>query len=55
MISKPCGDCRGRGEVRQEKKVKVSIPAGIDHGQAIRVAATASRVPTGGRRATCWW
>lgn len=37
VITKPCGDCNGRGEVRAERKIKVNIPAGIDHGQAIRV------------------
>lgn len=37
VIGKPCKECRGRGEVRTEKKVKVAIPAGIDHGQAVRV------------------
>jgi molecular chaperone DnaJ len=37
VIAKPCKECQGRGEVRAEKKVKVAIPAGIDHGQAVRV------------------
>lgn len=38
VIKEPCRECRGRGEVRTERKVKVSIPAGIDHGQAVRLA-----------------
>lgn len=37
VIARPCPACRGRGEVRSEKRVKVAIPAGIDHGQAVRV------------------
>jgi molecular chaperone DnaJ len=37
VIKEPCGECHGRGETRAERKVKVSIPAGIDHGQAARI------------------
>jgi molecular chaperone DnaJ len=32
-----CGDCKGSGETHLERKVKVTIPAGIDHGQTLRV------------------
>lgn len=48
VISRPCGGCKGHGEVRAEKKVKVSIPAGIDNGQAIRVAGQGEPGPNGG-------
>jgi molecular chaperone DnaJ len=48
VISRPCAACRGHGEVRAEKKVKVSIPAGIDNGQAIRVAGQGEPGPNGG-------
>ncbi len=34
---KPCKKCEGRGVLRQEKTLKVKIPAGIDNGQKIRV------------------
>jgi molecular chaperone DnaJ len=37
VIKQACPECRGRGELLQERKVKVSIPAGIDHGQAVRL------------------
>jgi len=33
-----CPGCRGRGEVETHRKVKVTVPAGIDHGQTLRVA-----------------
>ncbi|MFM2420234.1 MAG: hypothetical protein RL385_4957 [Pseudomonadota bacterium] len=33
-----CAACRGRGEVETHRKVKVTVPAGIDHGQTLRVA-----------------
>lgn len=32
-----CGSCRGAGEAQVERRVKVTIPAGIDHGQTLRV------------------
>ena len=35
IIHTPCPSCRGNGRVRKQKKVSVSIPAGIDNGQTI--------------------
>ena len=35
IIKKPCEACRGNGNVRMRKKLDVTIPAGIDHGQRI--------------------
>ena len=35
IISNPCDDCKGRGTVRKQRKIKVNIPAGIDNGQII--------------------
>ena len=35
IISNPCVDCKGRGTVRKQRKIKVNIPAGIDKGQII--------------------
>lgn len=35
IIHQPCKACRGEGQVRKSKKITVSIPAGIDDGQAI--------------------
>ncbi len=36
-ITDPCTDCKGRGEITVERTVKVTIPAGIDQGQTLRV------------------
>lgn len=36
-ITDPCTECKGRGEVQVERMVKVTIPAGIDQGQTLRV------------------
>jgi len=37
MPKESCPNCRGSGETQVERKVKVTIPAGIDHGQTLRV------------------
>ncbi len=36
-IASPCGACRGEGKVREQTKVEVAIPAGIDDGQRIQI------------------
>jgi molecular chaperone DnaJ len=38
VIKSPCGDCRGAGRVRDSKKLKVKIPAGVDDGDRIRLS-----------------
>ncbi len=35
IIKSPCQKCRGSGMVRENKKLTVSIPAGIDNGERI--------------------
>ena len=35
LIRDPCNTCKGSGLVRKERTIKVSIPAGIDNGQAV--------------------
>lgn len=37
VVTDPCPNCRGRGRVREEKELKVQIPAGIAHGQRLRM------------------
>ncbi|MBE6933517.1 MAG: molecular chaperone DnaJ [Ruminococcaceae bacterium] len=37
LVKNPCNTCRGKGKVRRTQKIKVKIPAGIDHGQRVRV------------------
>ena len=37
IIKNPCNTCRGKGKVRRTQKVKVKVPAGIDHGQTVRL------------------
>jgi molecular chaperone DnaJ len=38
MIQDPCTSCRGQGRVREEKKLSVKIPAGVDTGDRVRLA-----------------
>lgn len=38
VITDKCETCHGDGTVKKNKKIKVTIPAGIDEGQQIRVS-----------------
>lgn len=48
IIHKPCKTCNGSGSVRKQKTIKVSIPAGIDDGQAISLHGQGDRGKNGG-------
>ena len=48
IIKNPCQNCRGTGMVRLRKKLEVTIPAGIDDGQQIRLAGQGSEGRNGG-------
>jgi len=37
MISNPCSQCRGRGKIKMKRRIRVDIPAGVDHGQQLRL------------------
>ena len=37
IIKTPCNTCKGKGKVRRTQKIKVRVPAGVDHGQSVRV------------------
>ena len=50
MIKDKCPDCRGTGYISNRKKIKVSIPAGIDNGQSIRIRAKGEPGINGGER-----
>lgn len=38
IVETPCEKCTGKGTIRRTRKLSVSIPAGIDNGQAISLA-----------------
>jgi len=42
-IANPCGTCQGTGGKKVTDKVKVRIPAGIDHGMKLRVTGKGQR------------
>lgn len=48
IIKNPCQNCRGTGMVRLRKKLEVTIPAGIDDGQQIRLSGQGSEGRNGG-------
>lgn len=37
VIEKPCTTCRGHGRTKAKRKIKVTIPAGVDNGTRLRV------------------
>ena len=50
VIKEKCSDCGGTGYVSQKKKISVSIPAGIDNGQSIRIREKGEPGINGGPR-----
>ncbi len=38
MIKNPCKPCRGTGRQKQHRKIKITIPAGVDNGTRLRVS-----------------
>jgi molecular chaperone DnaJ len=47
-IQDPCAPCHGQGRVRDEKKLNVKIPPGIDDGDRIRLSGEGEAAPQGG-------
>ncbi|MCZ2079751.1 MAG: molecular chaperone DnaJ [Bryobacterales bacterium] len=37
IIRRPCKECGGEGRIRVERKLKVTIPAGVDNGTRLRL------------------
>lgn len=48
IIKEKCTGCGGAGRVRKEKTLKVSIPAGIEHGRRIRLTGEGEAGANGG-------
>lgn len=48
IIKDPCTTCAGSGRVRKEKKLNVSIPAGVDDGTRIRFSGEGEAGGRGG-------
>ena len=50
IIKEKCSDCGGTGYVSTRKKISVTIPAGIDNGQSIRIREKGEPGINGGPR-----
>ena len=50
VVKDKCPDCYGSGFVSSRKKIQVSIPAGIDNGQSIRIRGKGEPGKNGGER-----
>lgn len=50
IIREKCSDCYGTGYVSSRKKIQVSIPAGIDSGQSVRIRGKGEPGTNGGPR-----
>ncbi len=48
VIADPCASCSGAGRIKQNKVLEVSIPAGIDEGQRIRLSGKGEPGMNGG-------
>ena len=50
IVKEKCRDCHGTGYVANRKKISVSIPAGIDNGQSVRIREKGEPGINGGPR-----
>ncbi len=48
VISDPCTDCHGQGRIKENKKLAVKIPAGVDEGDQIRLSGEGESAGGGG-------
>jgi molecular chaperone DnaJ len=49
IVREPCDSCRGVGTRRERRTVKVEVPAGIAHGQRLRLTGEGGAGAQGGR------
>ena len=48
IVPTPCHTCRGEGRVHQKRKLRVTVPPGIDDGHQIRISGEGEAAPRGG-------
>lgn len=48
IVKEKCRTCGGDGKVRRRKKIKVTVPAGVDNGQQIRLSGQGEAGTNGG-------
>ncbi len=50
VVKEKCPDCRGTGYIARKRKIQVTIPAGIDNGQSVRIREKGEPGINGGPR-----
>lgn len=50
VVKDKCPDCHGSGYIANRKKIKITIPAGIDNGQSVRIRDKGEPGTNGGPR-----
>lgn len=50
VVREKCPDCRGTGYIANKKRIQVTIPAGIDNGQSVRIREKGEPGINGGPR-----
>ena len=50
IVKDKCPDCHGTGYIASRKKIQVTVPAGIDNGQSIRIRGKGEPGSNGGPR-----
>jgi molecular chaperone DnaJ len=48
IIRNPCNECRGQGYKQVQRKLKINVPAGVDEGTRLRLAAEGQPGANGG-------
>ena len=48
IVESPCQTCHGEGRVERRRKLRVTVPAGIDDGHQIRLSGEGEAAPRGG-------
>jgi molecular chaperone DnaJ len=48
IIDDPCGACHGKGVTAVDKKLTISVPAGVEDGQTLRLAGKGESAARGG-------
>jgi molecular chaperone DnaJ len=47
IVRDPCADCRGAGTQRKRSKLSISVPAGVETGQTLRLGGKGDPAPGG--------
>jgi len=48
VVKKACAECRGKGVTPREDSFEVTVPAGVDDGQVLRLSGRGQAAPDGG-------